>query len=390
MTAFLARVYAFKFFDAFILIFPLYAVMFVEAGLSPSQISIALITWSATAFVLEVPAGVVADRLPRKWVLAAAQLARAAGFVVWWIDPHFWGFLIGLALWGVKSAFTSGAFEALVFDELKAEDRTGDYVRVIGRARAMQAVGILLASLCTAATAGLGYGFALCASLASIALAMAAASALPRAARALSTEAKSYLAHLRAGLAEAVRTPEVLRIIVFASLVLALGGALEEFWPIFGAKTGLTHAAIALLVGAQNAVEALANTVAHRVSGWARWSFHVLMIGAGALLLAAAGLFTPWATVLLVFYSGAMKLTDTVLEGRLQHAIASSNRATIGSVKGFAAQIGVSSLYLMFGPLAQATSYRIAFMACGAVTAAVGAAYLASGARGLRRPPVGA
>src|SRR5262249_3974800 len=110
LTPFLARVYVFKFFDAFILIFPLYAVMFVQAVLSPTQISIALIAWSATTFVLQAPSGVIADRYPRKWVLAAAQVARGAGFAIWWIAPHFWGFVIGLSLWGVKSAFTNGTF----------------------------------------------------------------------------------------------------------------------------------------------------------------------------------------------------------------------------------------------------------------------------------------
>ncbi|HWA62220.1 MAG TPA: MFS transporter [Caulobacteraceae bacterium] len=385
MNGFLARAYAFKLFDSFILIFPLYAVMFVDAGLTPVQVSIVLIAWSATAFVMEVPAGVVADRLPRKWVLAAAQTARAAGFTVWWIWPHFWGFLAGLVLWGLKSAFTNGTFEALVFDELKAEGREGEYVRVIGRARALAAVGVLLASLGAALIAGRGYGVALAGSLASIAVAMACAAALPSAARALSTRSAGYLAHLKAGLSEAARQPEVLRVIVFAALVLALGGALEEFWPIFGAKVGLTHSLIALMVGAQNALEALANTLAHRVSAWRRGAFYGLMIVAGALLVTAAGLFTPWSVALLVVYSGLMKLTDTVFEGRLQHAIASDNRATIGSVKGFAAQVGVSSLYVLFGPLAQATSYRIAFMAAGAATALVGATWLVAANAGVRR-----
>ncbi len=385
MNGFLARAYAFKLFDSFILIFPLYAVMFVDAGLTPVQVSIVLIAWSATAFVMEVPAGVVADRLPRKWVLAAAQTARAAGFTVWWIWPHFWGFLAGLVLWGLKSAFTNGTFEALVFDELKAEGREGEYVRVIGRARALAAVGVLLASLGAALIAGRGYGVALAGSLASIAVAMACAAALPSAARALSTRSAGYLAHLKAGLSEAARQPEVLRVIVFAALVLALGGALEEFWPIFGAKVGLTHSLIALMVGTQNALEALANTLAHRVSAWRRGAFYGLMIVAGALLVTAAGLFTPWSVALLVVYSGLMKLTDTVFEGRLQHAIASDNRATIGSVKGFAAQVGVSSLYVLFGPLAQATSYRIAFMAAGAATALVGATWLVAANAGVRR-----
>src|ERR1700684_453103 len=119
MRRFLAAAYAFKFFDSFILIFPLYAVMFVDAGLTPVQISIVLIAWSATAFTLQIPSGVIADRWSRRHILACAQLARAAGFVVWLFYPHFWGFLVGLVLWGVKSAFTSGTFEALLYDELK-------------------------------------------------------------------------------------------------------------------------------------------------------------------------------------------------------------------------------------------------------------------------------
>ena len=95
-----------------------------------------------------------------------------------------------------------------------------------------------------------------------------------------------------------------------------------------------------------------------------------------SLLLAAAGWFTPSAMLLLALYSGLMKLVAVVFEGRLQHAIASDRRATIGSVKSFLAQISTTVLYMGFGPVAQATSYRIAFMACGVTGLAIGLAYL--------------
>ena len=374
--SFLARVYGFKFFDAFILIFPLYAVMFVDAGLTPVQISVALTAWSATAFVLEIPAGVVADRLPRRTVLAVAQAGRAAGFVVWLFYPHFWGFLAGLVLWGVKTAFTNGTFEALLFDELKAEGRAGDYVRVIGRARAAQAVAVLCASFCAAAVARFGYPVALAGSLASIAIAMVFAFSLPKPPRTLPVHHRGYLAHLGQGLAEAGRQPAVLGIIVFGALILALGGSLEEFWPIFGAKVGMDRPLIAVFVGAQYGGEAVASLAAHRLAGLGQRWFYALLVLAGGLLAVAAALFTPAAMALLLVYSSLLKLTDVVFEGRLQHAVASQNRATIGSVKGFAAQIGVIGLYMSFGPLAQATSYRLAFMASGGVAMAIGATYL--------------
>ena len=88
-------------------------------------------------------------------------------------------------------------------------------------------------------------------------------------------------------------------------------------------------------------------------------------------------IFTAPIMALLALYSAALKTIDVVFEGRLQAAIPSDQRATLGSVKGFAAQIGISGLYMGFRPLAQATSYRVAFMACGGAGIAIGRAYLA-------------
>ncbi len=376
MTSFLARVYAFNFFDRFILIFPLYTVMFVDAGLRPVEITVSLTAWSVTSFVLQVPSGVIADRWSRRQILAWAQLARGAGFGVWLLYPHLWGFLAGLLLWGVKTAFTSGTFEALLYDELKAEGRAQDYIRIFGRTRAIQSGGVLLAALGAAVAARFGYGAMLIASLASVALCFAAALSLPRAPRALVAGERSYLAHLRLGLAASFREPAVLSILVFSAIVLALGAALEEFWPIFGVKVGLSRSIIAVFVGAQNGVEVLVSLAAYRLSGLPTRGFYALFAVGGLVLAAAAGLFTPSAMLLLALYSGLMKLVAVVFEGRLQHLIPSDQRATIGSVKGFLAQIGLIALYLGFGPLAEATSYRMAFMACGAAGVAIGLGYL--------------
>jgi MFS family permease len=388
MSSFLARLYAFNFFDRFILIFPLYTVMFADAGLKPVEISICLIAWSVTSFVLQVPSGVVADRWSRKHILALSQLARGAGFVVWLAYPHFWGFFVGLALWGAKSAFTSGTFEALLYDELKARGKAADYTRILGRSRAVQSGGVLLAALGAALAARLGYGATLVASLVSVGLGALAAASLPPAPPAIAAREKDYLAHLRLGLSASFREPTVLSILVFSAFVLALGAALEEFWPIFGARVGLARPIIALFVGAQNAIEMAVSLVAYRVAGLGTRVFHALFALGGVLLLAAAGLFTPPAMLLLALYSGTMKLVAVVFEGRLQQQIGSESRATIGSVKSFMAQIGLTGLYMSFGPLAQWTSYRVAFMACGAVGLAIGLTYLASRKAGAAPEPV--
>lgn len=377
MRRFLASTYAFQFFDRFIPILPVYVVMFVDAGLTPVEISIALTCWSATSFLVQVPAGVVADRWPRRHVLALAQVPRAACFAIWWLYPHFWGFLVGLVLWGLKSGFTDGTFEALLFDELKAVGREADYARLIGRARATQAGATVLGSLTAGALVAWGYGAALAASLVSVAIAIAAAASIPPAAKAAETRARHYLAHLAEGIGLAVRNRAVLGILAFSALVLALGGALEEFWPIFGTKVGLTRPLIAVFVAGQQLVEAGGSLAAHRLARAPRLWMYGLLGLAGLTLAGAAALFDQPAMALLALYSGVLRLTDVAFEARLQHAIPSANRATIGSVKGFAAQIGVSTLYLTFGPLAQAAGYRTAFLAVGLFAVAAGGALVA-------------
>ena len=379
MAGFLVRLYAFQFFDSFILIFPLYVVMFADAGLSPMRIAIVLTAWSITAFVLNVPAGVLADRWPRRRILALAQVARASCFVVWWLVPHFWGFLVGLMLWGVKSAFTSGTFEALLYDELKATGRSTQYARVFGRTRAIRALGAILASLGAAAIAGHGYGPALIASEAAVILAAVTAATLPVAAPVLAIADRDPLGHLKRGLALALGDGRVISILAVSALILALGGALEEFWPVFGAQVGLSRPMIALFVGVQYGLEAIGSLNAHRVSRLgARWLYGVF-IAAGGLLIGAAALFSAPAMALLALYSGLMRLLEVAFDGRLQSLIPSENRATIGSVKGFAGQTGITVLYLTLGPLAQATSYRLGFITFGLIGAAAGAMLWARG-----------
>ncbi|HVM98862.1 MAG TPA: MFS transporter [Caulobacteraceae bacterium] len=372
MSRFLATVYAFKFADAFIVIYPLYAVMFVDAGMTAGEVGAALAVWSVTAFVVEIPAGVWADRWSRRAILSLAQAIRLAGYTTWLVWPHFWGFVAGFVLWGVKSGLTSGCFEALVYDELKAAGREADYTRIVGRAEATQFVGILAASAAAAPLAPFGYRTLLIISIAAGAVAAAAPWAFPPAARAAHAGDIDYLGRLRLGLRQTLRTPAILGLVAFVSVVMALAGALDEFWSIFASRAGLSHSAVALFIAAVSAGQAAASFLAHRVRRLATGWFYVLFASGGALLALAAAIFQPAAVLLLVVFSGAFKAIDIVFEGRLQDAVPSETRATIGSVKGFAVEVAVTALYLTFGPLAQLAGYRGAFLATGASIAALG------------------
>ena len=113
-------------------LYPLYALLFLDTGLSDAQISMLFAVWSVTSFVTEVPAGALADRWSRRGVVVLAGVLQAAGFVVWTAAPEAWAFAVGFVIWGVSGALVSGASEALVYDGLAAVGAGGSYARVNG------------------------------------------------------------------------------------------------------------------------------------------------------------------------------------------------------------------------------------------------------------------
>ena len=53
--------------------YPLYALLFLDTGLSTTQISVLFGIWSVTGFVCEVPSGALADRWSRRGVVVLAS-----------------------------------------------------------------------------------------------------------------------------------------------------------------------------------------------------------------------------------------------------------------------------------------------------------------------------
>src|SRR5690606_3866281 len=112
----------YSFLGDLVLLYPVYAVLFADTGLSTAQISALFVIWSVASLALEIPSGVLADLVPRRSLLVAGPLLAAIGYALWVAIPSFASFAAGFVLWGAHSALQSGALEALVYEEL---DRHG-------------------------------------------------------------------------------------------------------------------------------------------------------------------------------------------------------------------------------------------------------------------------
>ena len=323
--------------------YPLYALLFLDTGLSGAQISLLFGVWSVTAVLTEVPAGALADRWSRRGALVLGGVLQAAAFVLWTAVPSAGTFAAGFVVWGVAGALWSGAAEALVYDGLADVGAEDSFARVNGAMTAAE----LLVQVPTAVAASLLYalgGYALVGwvSVGCCLAAAALATRFPEAPRA--DDGEDLLATLRAGVGQAVRTPG-LRLVVLAVALLGGLDAVEEYFPVLADGWGLGTAAVpyaVLAVSLAGAVGAWLGGRADRLPSTALLA--ALCCGGGLLLLAGAWA-RPAALVAVALFYALYLAVLVVAETRLQDRIEGSRRATITSVAGVGVEVAALAVF---------------------------------------------
>jgi predicted MFS family arabinose efflux permease len=344
-------------------IYPLYALLFAEVGLSGAQISLLLTIWSVVGVVAEVPSGMFADRFSRSWALSIGGLLQAAAYATWTLRPGFAGFAAGFVLWGIGGSFVSGASEALVYDGLAARGSAERFPVVLGRMRAAALVAQVPAAV--AATILFwwgGYPLVGWASVGVCAVAAAVARRIPdtrlgsaartrseavesEAVESESVESESEAGNLRRAFVEAWQRPLV-RAALLAVAALAGLDALEEYVPLLAGQWSVPVAAIPLAVlglpvaGALGA--ALGGRSARRLSGLRLG----LRLGFAGLLLLAAALARVPMGLLCVFVGYGLYQSVLVSAGALlQKRITGPARATVTSLAALAGELAAFATY---------------------------------------------
>lgn len=96
--------------------------MVTIAGLDPLEMVLVGTVLELSAFLFEIPTGVVADVYSRRLSIIIGYLMIGLGFMLLGLFPTFKMILLSNFIWGVGSTFLSGASQAWITDEI-GEDR---------------------------------------------------------------------------------------------------------------------------------------------------------------------------------------------------------------------------------------------------------------------------
>ncbi len=335
------------------LLYPVYTLLFGDNGLSVWQISSLFVIWSVSSLALEVPSGALADATSRRRLLILGPLLTAVAFALWVTAPGYWVFAVGFVLWGLKSALTSGALEALVYEELQRLDAPGKYATLMGRG---QVAGVL-AAMCSGAVAApvITSGGFLAVGVASVVVCVVAslvAILFPEnRIRSRDEPDLGWTATLTAGLREVRRSCSVRAAVILVAVVASVWGALDEYTPMLIESGGVSAADVSLLMVVIWAGASAGGLAAGRAAHLGSTGL-AMLVCAGAVLMAAGALTGyPLGVATLAAAFGVFQCVTVVADTRLQNSITGPARATVTSLAGMSTDVATLAVYVSYAAL---------------------------------------
>ncbi|GGV67116.1 MFS transporter [Streptomyces massasporeus] len=354
--------YGYAFLDDFVLLYPVYALLFADTGMPLWQISSLFALWSVTGVVLEVPSGAWADAMSRRRLLWIGPLLTAAGFALWVVVPSYGAFAAGFVLWGAGGALGSGALEALVYDELDRLGAADRYARVMGRARAARLLGTVAATgLAGPVVTRGGYEAVGAASFLACVLTALTATRFPEHRVRPESTGDSWATTLRTGLAEARGNRAVRGALLLIPAVAAVWGALDEYTPLLIRDLGVAEVTVPFLVMLIWAGVTLGSLLTGPAERLGPTGLAVLLAGA-ALALAVGAMARSLAGVVLVSLAFAgFQLAEVLADVRLQHRIDESRRATLTSVASLGTELATVATFGVYALLGTDMAHSTVF-----------------------------
>lgn len=334
---------------------PVMSLLALEKGLTLAQLAAGLALYSAAAFLLEVPSGILADLLGRKRVFLLAQCSYGFALALFWAArgaPALYGALV---LYGIAKALASGSMDALYIDSCLAQHTAGGLPRAAMRLNLWGTAGYAVGSLLGGGLnwagqtlAGQGGGAVLPAALL-LTLGVVAAGLLTQEvlpggqSGAERGQKRRPAAALRKACAASPALPVLLGSTLFTGVALAL---IETFWqPRFTAL--LPSRSLSWLLGvlgfAYFAVSALGSVLADRLlAGHGPRGVYLAfggLFGLGVAALSFAATPLAFGLLYLALYL-AFGIATTAQSVAINADSPPEVRATLLSGQGFALQIG--------------------------------------------------
>ena len=342
-------------------------------GYSPFAIGLFEMVFHIAKFLAEVPTGIFADLVGRRASLVASSVFGAVSAALFLI-PTPTMIALSFVCSGISWAFKGGAQEAVVWTLASESAGDGDVAHRYSRLYSRFLVLTLIAAALGAGASGflLHWNTALPFVIRSVGVTLSAIPLLLmpalRPERPDVAERVHVLAHLRAGLGAAWRSPLLLGLLLLSALEGTVFTTSNYYTQLYFHGLGYSAAAIGVIFGVGAVLDFLYTGSAPRLLGLVRrrWLIPALVAGValGLLLMSGAQPIVGLVGFLLVFRASDalfVPAISTAINARAPEA----QRATVLSLETGLFSAEMIALFPLFGLGLSHVSYQQAYLGVG-------------------------
>lgn len=358
-----------------------YALLLQSRGLTLVQISAIESAVIGTIFLMEVPTGVLADRIGRRWSVAASTLFLMSGELLFLFSQTYILYLGVALLTGTGFAFASGATEALIYDSLLPENRHERMKQVMGRYGSIGQIAFFLSpivgGLIVADLTPARFNTAIALTVATLFIGVLVSLTLVEPPTPWAAGRPHPLTIFRNGLTEIRGNPALRRFVLVAMLATPFNGTLITTLAAPYLKLNqVSPFGIGLALSIGSLFAALTQHHAFRVERWvgAQRGLLILTLLPGVSYLVLAGVTSPVpAWLMIVWMYGINDMKNPLFSAYQNALITTDSRATTLSLMNMLVNLFIVVMAPLYAALAQ-ESLSLAFAAIGSIILTAGIA----------------
>ncbi len=339
-------------------------------GLSLLQVNSIWAIIVGTIFLAEVPTGVIADKIGRKWSIVTALFLQTLGEVFYLFAKDYFTFIFIAILAGIGYAFLSGANEALVYDSLPEGDRDTEMKKSMGLIGSSYHLAFFVAPLIGGLIVSqlilTKFLTVIFLTACSVGIAFLISFSLQEPQNCYKHSEDSPLTIFKEGFAEIKNSQRLKWLMSIAVLTSTFSNSLINLYQPYFAESSVPTFWIGASLSLGGLFAFLLQKYAYLIEQkLGKVGFFVLSIWPGImyLLLAMASLPVLLIPIFVVAYA-SMEARNPLLASYKNEQINSKNRATVLSLFNMLGMLYVALMSLVFGRIAD-TSIPIAFISIG-------------------------
>jgi MFS family permease len=326
-----------------------YTLYLLSKGFTTQQFFLIESAYFLIALLLEIPTGVISDRISRKWSLILASIIGIPIIPIIVFSDSFIVVLLAMSVGGIGAALTSGTDIAILYDTLKALNREDDFKIIQGKMGWYGSLSMALAGIVGGLLAQYDMAYSWWAYFVAGQLAMVVKFTLlePPFFRG-SHQGESYTQHL--GKSWKMSTTGAAGYYVFYAAVIWFFFSIGFWlWQPYLKLSSVPLAWFGFIYAIQNIIGGFTGKQAHRIEKaiGTRNALLLIPLGLSIVFIFESQFIFVWGLLFIFMHSAFSGPFHPLLEAYINQRIPSSKRATVLSIKNM-----VNSLLFMgFSPL---------------------------------------